>query len=59
MGRPEGPVGRYTCFSPPLRSSAPLPPSADHAQSEEAEEEGGGFGDLLRTAAECNQGRYE
>jgi hypothetical protein len=39
------------CWALPLESSAPLPPSADDAQSDEGEEEGRGLGDRLGTAA--------
>jgi hypothetical protein len=38
----------FDCWAPPLGSPAPLPPSADNAQSDEAEEEGRGLGDRLR-----------
>lgn len=36
---------RSTCLSPTSRSPAPLPPSADHAHSDDAEEKGRGLGD--------------
>jgi hypothetical protein len=38
------------CLAPPLGSAAPLPPSAEHAQSDEGEEECRGLGDLLGAA---------
>ena len=40
-------MSQVRCLAPPLRSPAPLPPSADHAQSDDAEEERRGLGDLL------------
>ena len=47
---------KCACLAPPLRLPAPLPPPADHAQSDEGKQERRGFGDALCSA---DHSRYE